>query len=92
MTDASRLVRAMQKVATPKENDVVDMVIGTVTSVSPLRIKTDKITLSETFLIVGALCKSKYVGDTLLWRGLQVGDSVYMIRFSKGQKYFELWR
>lgn len=137
MADASRLVAAMQRAAKPKENDIVDIVVGTVTSVKPLKIKVDKLELTETFLVVGALCKAKSItipNDTLahthtipsseteeatisdgtshshtisqsktesgrgsfpviqLWRGLQVGDDVIMIRCCQGQKYYVLQR
>ena len=135
MSDASRLVKAMQRASKPKENDVVDIVTGTVISVDPLKIKTDKLELTESFLILSALCKetkikipepdknnhthtipqhttqSATVGeygshthtisafnteqalpDILLWRGLQVGDNVYMLRCCQGQKYYVLQR
>lgn len=130
MGDASRLVRAMQKAARPKENDIVDIVTGTVISESPLKIRTGKLELTETFLILGALCKEttikiptrennyhihvvpehsteissghshiikaveteKSLPDILLWRGLKVGDQVYMIRCCQGQKYYVLQR
>ena len=129
MSDASRLVRAMQRAAKPKENEIVDIVTGTVTSINPLKIKTNKLELTESFLILGALCvetvipashihnipqhttDSASVGDygshnhslnslnteeglptVKLWRGLQVGDDVYMIRYSAGQKYYVLQR
>ena len=132
MSDASRLVKAMQAASQKPENEKVDIITGTVTSVSPLKIKTDKIELTETFLVLGALCKSTTIKiperdanthkhkvpqhttepagpgphthtinefytevalpDILLWRGLQVGDEVYMIRFSEGQKYYVLQR
>ena len=58
MGDASRLVKAMQIASQKSENEKVDIITGTVTSVSPLKIKTDKIELTETFLVLGALCKS----------------------------------
>lgn len=135
MGDASRLVRAMQKAAAPKENSVVDIVTGTVISVQPLKIKTDKLELTESFLILGALCQETKIKiperdknfhvhsipqhstqgatvgeygshthvisalntgealpDIVLWRGLKVGDDVYMIRCSQGQKYYVLQR
>ena len=132
MADASRLVKAMQKASKTPENEKVDIVTGTVTSVSPLKIKTDKTELTETFLVLGVLCKATTIKipkrdaythkhkipehttepagpdmhthvinefysevalpDILLWRGLQVGDEVYMIRFSEGQKYYVLQR
>ena len=132
MADASRLVKAMQKASKTPENEKVDLITGTVTSVSPLKIKTDKIELTQTFLVLGALCKSTTIkipkrdanthkhrvpqhttqpagegphthtinefytevalSDILLWRGLQVGDEVYTIRFSEGQKDYVLQR
>lgn len=93
MGDASRLVKAMQRASKTPENEKVDLITGTVTSVSPLKIKTDKLELTETFLILGALCRVAIASpDILLWRGLQVGDEVYMIKFSKGQKYYVLQR
>ena len=51
MGDASRLVRAMREAGKPKENELVDFVLGTVISESPLKIKVDKLELTETFLI-----------------------------------------
>jgi len=104
MADASRLVKAIQRAAKIPENEKVDLVTGTVTSVNPLKIKIGKIELTESFLVVGALCKATTIKipkrdasedalpDILLWRGLQVGDEVYMIRFSDGQKYYVLQR
>lgn len=136
MGNAHRLVKAMQRVSTPKENDIVDAVTGKVTSVDPLKIKVGDIELTETFLVVGALCQEtiikipereedkyehvhevpeheteiasagpyphthiiksfdtkKALPDILLWRGLEVDDEVYLIRFSLGQKYLVLQR
>lgn len=138
MGDASRLVEAMRRAAKPKENEVVDIVVGTVTSIKPLKIRIDKLELTESFLIVSALCKEAtikipsndtlahthiipgvttesagnsvssthshtvpqsttesskgYFPDILLWRGLEVGDDVYMIRCCQGQKYYVLQR
>lgn len=138
MGDASRLVEAMRRAAKPKENDIVDIVVGTVTSIAPLKIRIDKLELTESFLILGVLCKETTIKipnsdtlshthvipsvstqsagnsvssthshtvsqfatepsngsfpDILLWRGLQVGDDVYMIRCGQGQKYYVLQR
>lgn len=57
MTDVSRLIKAMKKASTPSQNDIVDIVTGVVTSIDPLKIKIDKIELTESFLILSALCK-----------------------------------
>lgn len=132
MSDAARLVKAMQIVSRTQENEKVDFITGTVTSIDPLKIKTDKLELTETFLVLGALCKSTTIKvpnsdvnnhkhsipqhttevagvdshshtvnqfysavalpDIVLWRGLQVGDDVYMIKFSGGQKYYVMQR
>lgn len=138
MGDASRLIAAMRKASKPKENEIVDIVVGAVTSIKPLKIRVGKLELTESFLILGALCKEAIIKipnsdalshthiiashntdsantsatnahshtipqtateagngkmpDIQLWRGLQVGDDVYMIRCSQGQKYYVLQR
>ena len=135
MGDASRLVKAMQRAAKPRDNDMTDFVVGTVTSEKPLKIKIDKIELTESFLILSPLCvetkinipqreenyhfhvvpahttgsasvgdhgshthtisainTEKALPDILLWRGLKVGDVVFMLRCNKGQKYYVFQR
>ena len=135
MGDASRLINAMRQVSKPTENDIVDIVSGEVSAVNPLKIKVGKVELTESFLILGALCKETKikipnekepshthtipahstepasVGDNgththsiaalvtelglpeiTLWRGLKVGDIVYMLKCGRGQKYFVLQR
>lgn len=103
MGNASRLVRAMQKAAEPKENDIVDIILGEVTSVSPLKIKTGKIELGSSFLILSPMCQQAKITipatdtqpaipNVVLWRGLNIGDQVHMIRCGQGQKYYVLQR
>lgn len=130
MAQGRRLVKAMLKAGQQRESEVVDMVMGKVISVNPLKVKTDKLELTEAFLIVGALCtetviKPSQLGitpytvtipahstqpadghshniqkaevtytppDLMLWRGLKVGDQVYMIKMAKGQKYYIIQR
>lgn len=101
MGDASRLVKAMQKVAQPNENDVDDIVVGKVTSVSPIKIKLDKIELTQSFLILSPFCSAAYTSIEVeehgvytvpMWRGLQVGDTVYMLKCGRGQRYYVLQR
>lgn len=135
MSDSSRFIRAMKQLSSPDESQKVDIVTGTVTSVGPLVIKTDETELSETFLVVGALCQNTTIKvpnrvgnmhihlvpehatqpatvgdhgththqitafnteaalpDILLWRGLQVGDQVLMIRMADSQQYYVLQR
>lgn len=61
MGNASRLVKAMQRASQPKQNELTDIVVGTVTSISPLKIKVDKIELTETFLILSPLCVERKI-------------------------------
>lgn len=137
MSDGHRLFQAMQKAGRTPQNEVVDMVVGEVTSIEPLKVKTDNIELSESFLIVGAMCMETHIYtsqiikhhhrhvvpatstqpagehthshsisardtnpvtphdddyDIMLWRGLQVGDKVLMLKIGRGQKYYIMQR
>lgn len=57
MSDGRRFVKQMHQMSQTASNEVVDIIIGEVTSVAPLKVKLDKIELTETFLIVGPYCK-----------------------------------
>lgn len=130
MAQGKRLVDAMLKAGQQRPSEMVDMVMGKVTSIKPLKVKLDKIELTESFLIVGALCTETIIKtseqgatpyeltipahstetasehthkvaaakvsytppDLMLWRGLKVGDEVYMIKMAKGQKYYIMQR
>lgn len=61
MSNGYGLVRAMRKAGQTPQNEIVDIVIGEVTSVSPLKIKIENRELTESFLIVGALCKETHI-------------------------------
>lgn len=135
-----RLVQIMQQLSKKPDSEETDVITGVVTSVSPLKIKLDKIELTEEFLILGALVQETKINipamtveyrtdsnhehvipstntevalvgspyqhthvisawateDALpticLWRGLKVGDIVYMIRCAFAQKYYVLQR
>lgn len=125
----------MREVSKPPQNEVVDIVVGEVTSIEPLKIKVDNREYSETFLKVGALCKETHITtpaflksshthvvpftktemslpgphdhdvlarqtgdseeadyDVMLWRGLEVGDRVLMLKVARGQKFYVLQR
>ena len=118
-----------------------DVIVGTVTSIQPLKIKIgNKLILDENNLILSAFVQETWIniptthgeegadgvfmhrheiiGQTelahdgqgadhqheiklfteyalpkiLLWRGLQVGDIVYLLRVAKGQTYFVMQR
>ena len=87
MSDGHRLAKMMRDAGRTPQNEVVDIVEGEVTSVSPLKVKVDNRELTESFLILGALCK-----QTSMWRGLNAGDKVMMIKLARGQKYYILQR
>lgn len=57
MSDGHRLAQLMREAGRTPQNELVDIVVGEVTSVEPLKIKVENRELTETFLILGALCK-----------------------------------
>lgn len=61
MGDGHRLVQAMRRAGRTPQNEVVDIVIGEVTSIDPLRVKIENRELTESFLIVGAMCKETHI-------------------------------
>lgn len=87
MGDGHRLAKMMREAGRTPQNEVVDIVEGEVTSVSPLKVKVDNRELTEAFLILGAFCQ-----QTSMWRGLNEGDKVMMIKLARGQKYYILQR
>ena len=87
MSDGHRLAKMMRDAGRTPQNEVVDIVEGEVTSVSPLKVKVDNRELTESFLILGTLCQ-----QTSMWRGLNAGDKVMMIKLARGQKYYILQR
>ena len=87
MSDGHRLAKMMRDARRTPQNEVVDIVEGEVTSVSPLKVKVDNRELTEAFLILGTLCQ-----QTSMWRGLNAGDKVMMIKLARGQKYYIIQR
>lgn len=61
MSNGYGLVRAMRKAGQTPQNEVVDLVIGEVTSISPLKVKIENRELTESFLILGALCQETHI-------------------------------
>lgn len=118
MSDGYRLAKMIREAGKTPQNEVVDIVIGEVTSVKPLKVSVENRELTESFLIVGALCKETTIDDlaftisnhthstsygttgssksvptkVVLWRGLRVGDRVFMLKVGKGQKYYIIQR
>ncbi len=61
MGDGHRLAQMMREAGRTPQNEVVDIVEGEVTSVSPLKVKVDNRELTEAFLILGALCQETII-------------------------------
>lgn len=68
MSDAHRLVQAMRQAGKTPQNEIVDIVIGQVTSVKPLKVKVENRELTESFLILGALCKETHIYENNIIR------------------------
>jgi hypothetical protein len=51
----------MRQAGKTPQNEVVDIVLGEVTSVQPLKVKIENRELTESFLILGALCKETHI-------------------------------
>ena len=95
MSSCHRFVQLMREAGKTPQNEIVDIVMGEVTSVKPLRVRIENRELTESFLILGALCKEAHstgTPSTMLWRGLVVGDRVLMLKVGRGQKYFIMQR
>lgn len=61
MSDGHRLAQLMREAGKTPQNELVDIVLGEVTSVEPLRVKVESRELTESFLILGALCKETHI-------------------------------
>lgn len=61
MSDGHRLAQLMREAGKTPQNELVDIVIGEVTSVKPLKVKVENVELTESFLILGALCKETHI-------------------------------
>lgn len=61
MSDGHRLVQAMREAGRTPQNEIVDIVTGEVTSIGPLKVKVENRELTESFLILGALCKETHI-------------------------------
>jgi hypothetical protein len=95
MGDATRMITTIQKISRTSAQSS-DLVYGTVTSVSPLKVKVGKLELTKEFLFLSPLCiltKMKINStEYTLWRDLKVGDKVLMLKSSGGQMYYVLQR
>lgn len=64
MSDGHKLAQLMRQAGKQPQNEIVDIVTGEVTSVKPLRVKVESRELTESFLIIGALCKETHISST----------------------------
>lgn len=89
------------KNAKPRADELSDLVYGKVTKSSPLTILVDnRFELTRPFLVLSRMVKDLTVtisidgksGSAKVFRSLQVGDGVLMLRVQKGQKYYVLER
>lgn len=86
----------------PRDSDLSDMVYGTVTGTSPLKIRVDNMTfdLDSRFLILSRMVQNLTVSITIdgksgsaqVFRPLETGDRVIMLRVQNGQKFYVLER
>ncbi|AUJ86840.1 DUF2577 family protein [Enterococcus sp. CR-Ec1] len=85
----------------PKDSELSDLIYGLVTSINPLAIRIDnRYSVGSQHLILSQMVKNLTVtitidgkqGTAQVFRPLQVGDHVRMLRVSKGQKFYVLER
>lgn len=61
MSDGHRLAQLMREAGKTPQNEIVDIVMGEVTSIRPLKVKMENRELTQSFLILGALCKETHI-------------------------------
>ncbi len=85
----------------PKDSELSDLIYGLVTSINPLAIRIDnRYSVGSQHLILSQMVKNLTVtitidgkqGTAQVFRPLQIGDHVRMLRVSKGQKFYVLER
>ena len=68
MSDGHRLVQAMIKAGKTPQNEIADIVVGEVISIKPLKVKVEDRILTESFLILGALCKETHIYTPYIYK------------------------
>ena len=64
MSDGHKLAKLMREAGKQPQNEVVDIVVGEVTSTKPLKVKIENRELTKAFLIVGALCQETKIDSS----------------------------
>lgn len=92
----SKLVKIMQDMAKVPSNSATDLLFGKVLSVSPLKIRVDnRFEITSNYIILTSLVQDFNVdmvidGTTKSCKvklGLNVGETVLLLRTQDGQKY-----
>lgn len=93
---------AMLKKMSLRTSELSDMVYGTVTGTSPLKIRVDNMEfdIDSRFFILSRMVKNLTItvtidgksGSAQVFRSLQTGDRVAMLRVQHGQKFYVLER
>lgn len=93
----ARLIKEQGK----RDSELSDLVYGTVSSTSPLKIKIDpRFEIGSANIILSQMVKDLTVsitidgktGSATVFRALRSGDKVRMLRLQKGQMYYVLER
>lgn len=89
----SKLIEIIQQASKMPLEQSTDLVFGTVTSMTPLKIRIDnKYEVDSTFLALSEFCTTRYAvapnSGVKLWDGLIVGDKVRMLRLNRGQLFY----
>lgn len=95
ISDGHEFIQIMREISKTPDNEIVDLIVGTVVNDSPLTINVNNKTYSTNFLTLGAMCQETFAEDNptfMLWRGLQIGDNVLLLKLAKGQKFYVLQR
>ena len=100
MSNVEKLAQEI-KGGKPKSDELSDIVFGKVTDTSPLTIQVEgRFPVTSNFLILSHAVKELTItmtidgktGSTTVFRNLQVGDTVKMLRAQRGQMYYVLER
>ena len=98
---AGEKLASIIKKTKPRPSDLSDLVYGVVTQASPLVIRVEnRMDVTSNFLILSRMVKELTVtitidgksGSATVFRNLQVGDGVTMLRVQQGKKFYVLER
>ena len=98
---AGEKLASVIKRSKPKESELSDLIFGVVTSANPLTIRVDnRYSVGSQHLILSQMVRNLSVtvtiegkqGTAQVFRPLQAGDRVNMLRVSKGQMFYVLER